>query len=173
MSAMIESAVLWLLAVLAVPDVGLSAVFLISLLSATLLPLGSEPAVLAVIKANGALFWPALLVATVGNTIGGAINYWMGYGAQKVAVPQRYSRWFGRWFGWLFDRLQRFGPKILLLSWLPAIGDPLCALAGWLRLPFWACVSYMALGKFLRYLLLSWALVSVPDSFWRQLLQWL
>jgi membrane protein YqaA with SNARE-associated domain len=168
MSVMIESAVQWLLALLALPDVGLSAVFLISLLSATLLPGGSEPMVFAVIKANAALFWPVLAVATFGNTIGGVIGYWMGYGAQKIAPPQRDSRWFN----WLFGWLQRFGPKLLLLSWLPVIGDPLSALAGWLRLPFWACVGYMALGKFLRYLLLSWALVSVPDSFWRQLLQW-
>ena len=60
---MIESAVLWLLKVLAAPAVGLSSVFIIAFISATLVPLGSEPAVFAVVKANPAMFWPAILVA--------------------------------------------------------------------------------------------------------------
>ncbi len=51
------------------------------------------------------------------------------------------------------------GPPALLLSWLPAVGDPLCAVAGWLRLPFWPCVAYMAIGKFLRYLAMTASLL--------------
>jgi membrane protein YqaA with SNARE-associated domain len=43
---------------------------------------------------------------------------------------------------------------VLLFSWLPVAGDPLCAVAGWLRLPFWRCVLFMAAGKGLRYLAL-------------------
>ncbi len=165
MSSALESAVLWLLAVLAVPNVGLMAVFLVSTLSATLLPIGSEPTVFAVIKANPALLWPALAVGTLGNTLGGAIGYGMGYGASRIWLRERESRWFG----WL----RRFGARTLLLSWVPGVGDPLCSLAGWLKLPFWPCVGYMALGKFLRYALLTWALLAVPDGFWRQLLDWL
>lgn len=162
---MIESAVAWLLDVLAVPDVGLTSVFLISVLSATLLPLGSEPAVFAVIKANAALFWPAILVATVGNTLGGMIDYWIGYGAKKAFAKERKSRWFG----WL----ERYGPKTLLLAWLPVVGDPLCALAGWLKLPFWQCVLFMAIGKFLRYITMTWLLLYVPDGFWHRIGTWL
>ena len=158
---MIESAVSWLLGVLALPDVGLTSVFLISLISATLLPLGSEPAVFAVVKANGMLFWPVIAVATIGNTLGGVIDYWLGYGAKQVFAKERETRWFG----WL----QRHGAKTMLLSWLPAIGDPLCTLAGWLKLPFWPCVLYMAIGKFLRYVTMTSLLLFVPDGFWRQL----
>jgi membrane protein YqaA with SNARE-associated domain len=161
---MIEAAVYWLLDILAVPGVGLSSVFLVSLVSATLLPMGSEPALFAVIKANGALFWPAIASATVGNTLGGMIDYWMGYGAKQMFAKERESRWFG----WL----QRFGAKTMLLSWLPVIGDPLCTLAGWLKLPFWSCVFYMAIGKFLRYVTFSALLLNVPQTFWQQLLNW-
>ena len=57
----------------------------------------------------------------------------------------------------------------MLLSWLPVIGDPICTLAGWLKLPFWPSVAYMALGKFLRYLTVSFLLLSVPDGFWHRL----
>lgn len=158
---MIESALRWLLSYLAIPDVGLSSIFIISLVSATLLPMGSEPAVFAVVKANGALFWPAILVGTLGNTIGGIIDYWMGYGAKKAFAEERESRWFG----WL----QRFGAKAMLLAWLPGVGDPICTLGGWLKLPFWPCVVYMAIGKFFRYLIMTSLLLYVPDGFWRHL----
>jgi membrane protein YqaA with SNARE-associated domain len=160
---MIETAVQWLMTTLAVPQVGLWSVFIVSAASATLLPIGSEPAVFAVVKANAALFWPALLVATAGNTLGGVVDYWMGAGAQGVWAKERQSRWFG----WL----QRFGARTLLLSWLPGIGDPLCVLAGWLRLPFAQCVLYMAIGKFLRYLGMTWLLLYVPDGAWQFLMR--
>jgi membrane protein YqaA with SNARE-associated domain len=162
---MIESAVLWLLDVLAVPEVGLTSVFLVSLLSATLLPMGSEPAVFAVIKANAALFWPVIVVATVGNTIGGVIDYGIGYGAKQAFPGGVNARWL-RWF-------QRFGPKTMLLAWVPAIGDPLCVLAGWLKMPFWACVVYMAIGKFVRYIVMTVVLLYIPDGFWRALVSWM
>ncbi len=162
---MIESAIHWLLNVLAVPNAGLSAVFIVSFVAATLLPLGSEPALFAVIKTNAALFWPALLIATVGNTLGGALGYWMGYAAQQAFARERSTRWFG----WL----QRYGAKTMLLAWLPGIGDPICTLGGWLKLPFWSCVFYMAVGKCLRYAVVTWLLLEVPDGFWRQVAQWL
>jgi membrane protein YqaA with SNARE-associated domain len=162
---MIASAMQWLLDVLALPDVGLPTVFVISIISATLLPLGSEPVVFAVIKENASLFWPTIFVATAGNTFGGVINYWLGYGAHEVLAKERKTRWFS----WL----ERYGAKTMLLAWLPAVGDPLCVLAGWLKLPFWQCVAYMAVGKFLRYLTVTSMLLMVPDGFWRHLLDWL
>ena len=73
-----------LLAMLALPEFGLTTVFIVAFVSATLLPLGSEPAVLGLVKLNPQLFWPAVLVATAGNTLGGALTYWMGYGAERA-----------------------------------------------------------------------------------------
>ena len=146
------------LAALSLPQFGLSTVFVVSLVSATLLPLGSEPAVFGLVKLNPELFWPAVLVATAGNTIGGAITWWMGYGAERVyetVLHEKPSRVKAlRW-------LQRFGAKACLLAWLPVVGDPLCAVAGWLKLPFWPCVAYMAVGKFARYVTMTTALIWV------------
>ncbi|MFM2343002.1 MAG: hypothetical protein RLZZ592_2655 [Pseudomonadota bacterium] len=152
-----------LLAALALPEFGLSTVFVVSLISATLLPLGSEPAVFGLVKLDPALFWPAVGVATAGNTIGGAITWWMGFGAEKAyeqmhAGPVAEHR--------ALRLLRRFGPRACLLSWLPVVGDPLCAVAGWLRLPFWPCVFWMAVGKFGRYLVMTAALLWVfPGQF--------
>lgn len=162
---MLESAIRWLLNLLAAPEVGLTSAFVVSFVSATLLPLGSEPTVFAVAKANAALFWPVVLVATCGNTLGGVVNYWMGYGAKAAFAKESKSRWFA----WLL----RYGAKTMLLSWLPGIGDPICSVAGWLRLPFWPSVLYMAIGKFIRYATFTSLLLYVPDSFWGRLAQWL
>ncbi len=63
-----------LLSALALPEFGLSTVFVVSLISATLLPMGSEPVVFGLVKLNPDLFWPAICVATVGNTMGGTIS---------------------------------------------------------------------------------------------------
>jgi membrane protein YqaA with SNARE-associated domain len=155
MQAWFDSMMVWLLATMALPKFGLSTVFVVSLVSATLLPLGSEPAVFGLVKLNPEMFWPAVLVATAGNTAGGAITWWMGYGAEKAFehVAHRPDR--SRALRWL----KRFGAKACLLSFLPIVGDPLCAVAGWLRLPFWPCVAYMAIGKFLRYLVMTGGLV--------------
>ena len=146
---------------LALPQFGLSTVFVVALVSATLLPVGSEPAVFGLIKLNPDLFWPAILVATVGNTIGGAISWGMGYGVHgavhqvKPALERSASEI--KALQWL----EHFGPKACLLSWLPAVGDPLCAVAGWLKLPFWPCVAYMAVGKLARYITMTAGLLWV------------
>ncbi len=151
-----------LLALLALPKFGLSTVFVIAFVSATLLPMGSEPAVFGLIKLNPELFWPAILVATAGNTLGGALSWWMGWGVERAVERARHRPIEHRALRWL----QRFGPRACLLSWLPVVGDPLCAVAGWLRLPFWPCLLYMAIGKFARYLTMTVLLLGVlPGPF--------
>ena len=146
-----------LLTNVATPEIGLVVLFVCAVLAATLLPLGSEPVLLALLAFYPELIWPSLLVATVGNTLGGAIGWWMGYGAERwmakrlnqdrVTVHMRALNW-----------LERIGPPACLGAWLPIIGDPLCVVAGYLRLPFWPCLAYMAIGKGLRYLLLIYGL---------------
>ena len=162
MIIMIESAVAWLLSVLAIPQIGLGSVFLVSFISATLIPLGSEPAVFAVIKVNPALYWATIFIATAGNTLGGAVNYWIGYGAKQAFAKERSTHWFG----WLL----RFGPKAMLLTWLPGIGDPIATLGGWLKLSFWPSIGYMAVGKLLRYIIMTEVLLQVPDAWWARLI---
>ena len=163
MIASMEAWLTGLMTALALPKFGLSTVFVVAFVSATLLPLGSEPAVFGLVKLDPALFWPAVLVATAGNTLGGAVTWWMGYGAERAYERVRHRKPHElRAMQWL----QRFGAKACLLSWLPVVGDPLCAVAGWLRLPFWPCVFFMAIGKFMRYVTMTAALLWVfPGRF--------
>jgi membrane protein YqaA with SNARE-associated domain len=139
------------LTLLAMPEYGLVTLFLIAFVSATLLPMGSEPALFGLLKLNPDLFWPAVLVATAGNTLGGAVSWGMGWGSHRLVDRVRHSDTHVRALDWL----ERIGPRACLLSWLPGIGDPLCAVAGWLRLPFWPCLLYMAIGKFARYVTMT------------------
>ncbi len=146
-----------LFALLALPQYGLSTLFVAAFVSATLLPVGSEPVLFGLLKLNPDMFWSAMAVATVGNTLGGMVDWWMGYGAHRVADKYSHSRAHLK----ALDALERLGPKACLLAWLPIVGDPLCAVAGWLRLPFWPCVGYMLVGKFLRYLVMTTVLLKI------------
>jgi len=172
MEAWLRASIHWLLAALALPRVGLSAIFVVSLVSATLLPLGSEPALFGYVKLAPHMFWPAVLVATLGNTLGGAVSYAMGLGAEKgyerwrekhghAAAQARRAKAAGRWHAQISRWVHRLGPSALFFSWLPVVGDPLCVVAGWLRLPFWPSLCFMALGKFLRYVAMTAALLWV------------
>lgn len=140
-----------ILALLALPRYGLTTLFIAAFISATLLPVGSEPALVGLLMLNPELFWSAVFVATAGNTLGGIVDWWMGYGAHQVADKYGKSKSHLKAIEWL----ERLGPKACLLAWLPLVGDPLCAVAGWLRLSFWPCVGYMLLGKFLRYAIMT------------------
>ena len=113
-----------------------------SFLSATLLPGNSELVLAAVLHHAPALKWPAILVATFGNTLGGMTSYLVGR-----FFPKPHG---GRVVEWL----ARYGPAALLLSWAPIIGDGLCVASGWLRHNAAVAAAFIGAGKFVRY----WAL---------------
>ena len=118
---------------------GLWALFTSSFLAATLLPGGSEAVLFGVLALHPAEYWPALAVATLGNTLGGMSSYLVGRVIpQKEDLPGQAT-------------LKKYGAPALVLSWVPLLGDPLCVAAGWLRLDPWLAVAFMALGKFSRY----------------------
>ncbi len=146
-----------LLILLALPKFGLSTVFVVSFISATLLPLGSEPVVFGLVKLSPELLWPSIWVATIGNTLGGALTWAMGLASHKVADRYQHSKHHLRALDWL----ERIGPKACLLAWLPIVGDPLCGVAGWLKLPFWPCLADMAVGKLIRYTIMTTALMGL------------
>lgn len=153
----------WLLQTLALPEYGLTTVFVVSLLASTIIPMGSTPAVIGVAQVNPELMWPAILVATVGGTLGGVVGWYMGATMQHVAQWYRH----GKSLHVLpLDKLEQWGAKVCLLSWLPVVGDPLCIWAGWRRLPFWPCIAYMAIGKCARYALLTLGFIYLKGVWW-------
>jgi membrane protein YqaA with SNARE-associated domain len=119
--------------------------FASSFLAATLLPGGSEFVLAGVLHFNPQQFWPALAIATLGNTLGGMSSYLIGR-----LIPQRMEIKGIKW-------VQRYGSAALLAAWVPIIGDPLCVAAGWLRINPWLSTLFMAIGKFARYLAIAFA----------------
>ena len=151
------------LAYFALPDVGLPAIFVVAFVSATLLPMATEPVLFGFVKLNPDQFWLAMGVATLGNTLGGMVTYWMGWGAKNALAkqkPVKHLQW-----------LKQVGSPVLLLSWVPGIGDALCAMAGWLKLPWRGVLLWMGLGKLVRFIVATAFLLWVPDGFWQALLQ--
>lgn len=117
----------------------LGALFVSSFLAATLLPGGSEAVLFGVLQLHPDQLWPALTVATLGNTLGGMSSYLIG----RLIPPTQPLKGL--------TTVRRWGSPALLLSWVPLLGDPLCVAAGWLRLNPWWSTLFIALGKFARY----------------------
>jgi membrane protein YqaA with SNARE-associated domain len=135
-------------------DSALWTLFASAFVSSTLLP-GSSEAVLAAAALSGFSPWRLLWVATLGNTLGGLTNWWIGW---WVATRYPARRLVKAAHEKALIRVRRFGWPVLLLSWLPVIGDPLCVAAGWLRINLWLSVLAIALGKAARYALILWLL---------------
>lgn len=129
--------------------------FLSALLSATLLPGGSEALLLFRLDQGAD---PVTLVAsaTAGNLIGSLITYGFGR-AGNAALHQRWLRIDARQLARAEHWFNRWGRPSLLLAWLPVVGDPLCLVAGLLRASLPWFVLLVGIGKLARYAFLAWA----------------
>ena len=129
------------------------ALFGSALLSSTLFPGGSEALLLYRLH-QGDDPVASVLTATAGNVLGSLITYGMGrFGRQAVRrrseKTDRHIMRAEHWFN-------RFGRPSLLLAWLPVVGDPLCLVAGVLRVNVISFLLLVALGKLARYAALAW-----------------
>lgn len=131
--------------------------FFSAFIASTLAPGGSE-AVLAFLLSQGGHETGMLVgVATLGNTLGAlttfALGYWTGkrFPADTPLDARRHKAILA---------VRRWGQPLLLLSWLPVVGDGFCFGAGWLKLPFWSSLLGIALGKLGRYVAISLAVLS-------------
>ena len=123
--------------------------FFSAFISSTLFPGGSE-ATLAYLtsEAKHSLFM-LITIATLGNTLGAMTSWGIGrlisirYSTEKLSKASQQKA---------VERLQKYGSPILLLSWLPVVGDPLCVAAGWLRIHWLHSLIFIAVGKLLRYI---------------------
>jgi len=128
-------------------DLSLWTLFSSAFISSTLFPGGSE-VVLAYLNSSSS-YSPGLLllVASIGNTLGGLSSWVLGrIVAWKYPLRELKSK-----HQQAFHYLQRWGTPVLILSWLPVVGDPLCLVAGWLKMNFFYSLVFIALGKALRY----------------------
>lgn len=130
--------------------VGLWGLFASAFLSATLLPGGSEAVLAYLAHADSHAALTLLAVASVGNTLGGMSSWLIGrlLPAGRLQRPELHPA---------VARMREYGSPVLLLSWLPVVGDPLCAAAGWLRVPWHRALLFIAVGKIARYAVVLYA----------------
>lgn len=124
-----------------------------SFLAATIVPLGSEPALVVLVR-RAYPFWPLVTVATLGNYLGACTTYWIAKRAAALIAARRPASTG-------MHRAARLvashGAPVLLLSWVPILGDAIVAAAGAAGTPFGPFSFWTALGKFLRYAAVAWA----------------
>ena len=125
--------------------------FVISFLSATILPFSSELTLAGVIATSNYDNLLLLIIASLGNILGSVVNWILGFYSRNLAAKkwfpfketqiERSSKWF-----------RKFGKLLLLFAWVPIIGDPLTLVAGLLRVRFLDFIILVAIGKVSRYL---------------------
>jgi membrane protein YqaA with SNARE-associated domain len=133
----------------------LSGVFAAAFLSATLLFGLSEAAVIAALQDPSQPRVAIFLVATAGNVLGAVLNFVLG----RFFLRFEDRKWFPvspRARARAQALFQRYGQPVLLLSWLPVVGDPLTLAAGLLRAQWLPFLVYVIIGKGARYAALVW-----------------
>ncbi|MPW34967.1 YqaA family protein [Vibrio sp. B1Z05] len=134
----------------------LTLLFVTGFLSATILPGGSEAALLGALSQHQHPVSDIIIVATLGNTLGGLTNYWIGLWIPNRTQGAKHGHKAIAW-------LHKYGYWTLLFSWAPIIGDTLCLTAGWLRMRFLPCLLLITFGKLIRYVTLVWIFTSLSN----------
>lgn len=121
-------------------------------LAATLLPGGSEVLLVALLNKVPQAWLALVAVASIGNTLGAMTSFYLGRLGRFAKSPEALSE--GK-HAKALTLIERYGVWSLLLSWAPIIGDILCLLAGWLKLPMLPALSMIFIGKTVRYLMVA------------------
>ena len=139
---------------------GYSALFAAAFVAATILPAQSEMVLSGLLVSGSYDPVMLILVATLGNVLGSTVNWALG----RFFSHYRDTRWFPiksvqidkaeRWFA-------RFGPAVLLLSWVPIIGDPLTLVAGLLKMRLMPFLLIVTLAKAGRYIILALVVLGI------------
>ena len=139
-------------------DYSLLGLFFSAFLSSTILPGSSEVVLVALATYGDRPYWDLLAVATAGNTLGGMSSWVLGW---MIALRYPLTELSKEAHRHAVERVRQWGSPILLLSWVPVVGDPLCVAAGWLRISWLRALCFIGIGKALRY----WTLLALFPSF--------
>jgi len=134
-------------------SLGLIGLFLSAFISSTLAPGGSEAVLAYLVNQHQHSAMSLVTIASIGNTLGALTTWWLGfwaankYPAESMLTSNRQKS---------LNTVRRWGHGVLLLSWLPLVGDGLCFAAGWLRLSLLSSFVTIFIGKVLRYIAVAY-----------------
>ena len=135
---------------------GYFGLFLASFIAATVLPLSSE-IVFSVLIVNNYDLATCLVIATLGNWIGGMSSYALGWLA-KWSFIEKYLRIKKERIQIFKIKIENWDSFIAFFCWLPIIGDPLAVGLGVFKANIIKVSIWMLIGKMIRYL--AWAAIT-------------
>jgi len=130
-------------------DWGYLGLFVGAFVAATVVPFSSDVLMVGLLFAGGD---PVIcfISATLGNWLGGLTSFWIGWLGKW--------EWIEKWFRVKRETLEkqktkvdRYGPLLALMTWLPFVGDVFAIALGFYRLNPWRCAVYMLIGKASRF----------------------
>ncbi len=126
--------------------------FFSCLISATIIPTGSEVILVGLIKLSDHNTAKLLMIATAGNVLGAVINWFLGtkilYFQNKKYFPLKPKQ-----LAKATAYFEKYGKWALLFAWVPIIGDPITVISGVLKTKFLTFLAFVTIGKFFRYFL--------------------
>ena len=123
--------------------------FIAAFLAGSILPFSSETVMIALL-AVGVNPWTLLFYASTGNSLGGITCYYIG----RLTTPEKVQSVFRikpRNMERARKLVQRWGPLMGLLCWLPFLGDAILVTLGIMRSNPLLTNIMMILGRTLRY----------------------
>lgn len=139
---------------------GYIGLFIGSFVAATVVPFSSDVLLIGMLAAGGKV-WLCVIVATLGNWIGGLTSFWLGW-LGKWEWIERYMRVKHETLIKQKSKVQRYGAALALLTWLPIVGDVFALALGFYRVNFRKAAILMLIGKGARFVM--WALLFIWGS---------
>ncbi|MDR1879196.1 MAG: DedA family protein [Bacteroidales bacterium] len=134
---------------------GYLGLFLASFLASTIVPLSSDIVLTSLIVLKFDL-WTCIIVATVGNFLGGLTTYWLGY-LGKWEWIEKYFKKSKKDVEKFQDRTKKVGIIAAGFTWLPFIGDLIALALGFLRFKPVPVFIMMLIGRFGRFAVVGFA----------------
>ena len=133
-------------------EYGLTGLFFAGFLAGTVIPFNSE-SVLTVLILSGLDIMSCLVVVTLGNMLGGITTFYLGYLGNWHWI-EKYGKVKREKVESILPKLNKYGPLMALLSFVPLIGNLIILGLGFFRISPIMTTIFMFIGKLARYLLI-------------------
>lgn len=136
-------------------DYGYIGLFIGAFLAATILPMSSDVLMVGLLAIGGNPYI-AVIVASIGNWLGGLTSYWLGR-AGKWEWIEKYFKVKQETIEKHQSKVSRYGSLLALFTWVPFVGDVMAIALGFYRVDARKVTVFMLIGKSARFIM--WALL--------------
>lgn len=144
-------------------DWGYPGLFISAMLAGSIVPFSSELVLIALVKLGLDPMY-CILSASLGNTVGGMSCYYIGY-LGKIEWVEKFLKVKHSKIEKMQERLHKRGALMAFFAFLPGIGEVIAIALGFMRSNAYLTLSTMFLGKFIRYVILTYPILYAVDEF--------